>query len=458
MVIQNIFKINENFKPVIKMESLKYRLFTQDEFWRDIPQFSNVSEKDFLNYKWQTRNSIYDQKTLIKTISNIAPKEFIEAACQGFSRVPMAVRITPYLLSLIDWNNPWNDPIRKQFIPVSTQLIEDHPMLSFDSLHERQDAVTSSLVHRYPQKALFLALDTCPTYCRFCTRSYAVGQNTNIMKKGNFSVDSKRWEEAFNYIESHPELEDIVISGGDTYNLSAEQIKTIGFRLLQIPQIRRIRFASKGLAVMPMKVLTDENWLDAITSVLELGKKLYKEVALHTHFNHANEITGITQRAMQRFFERGLVVRDQTVLLRGINDTSEQMQFLIQRLSYINIQPYYVFQHDLVKGVEDLRTSVQTAIDIEKSLRGIIAGFKTPTVAIDAPAGGGKRSIHSYEYYNRKTGVSVYTAPSVRPGKYFLYFDPLHSLAENIRNAWKDPKQQQIMCDEALNEARKAKF
>jgi lysine 2,3-aminomutase len=444
----------EKVKPVVQLNSFKYCQLQEDEFWRKIPKFENISSNDFLSYKWQTSNSVYSENKLIETIKGIAPDDFIEAACQGFSQVPMAVRITPYLLSLIDWNDPWNDPIRKQFIPVSNQLMENHPMLSFDSLHELEDASVPGLVHRYAQKALFLPLNTCPTYCRFCTRSYAVGNDTNTVKKANLSIDPQRWEAAFNYIESRPELEDIVISGGDTYNLSAKHIKIIGFRLLQIPHIRRIRFATKGLAVMPMKILTDEKWLDAITSVLSLGKKLYKEVALHTHFNHANEITDITLRAMRLLFDRGLIVRNQSVLLRGVNDTAEQMQLLVKRLGYINVQPYYVYQHDLVEGVEDLRTSVQTAIEIEKNVRGVIAGFKTPTFVLDTPGGGGKRCVHSYEYYNRKTGVSVYTAPAVKPGKYFLYFDPLHSLSEDIRKAWKNPQQGQQMCDEALKKAK----
>ncbi|MFN6486983.1 MULTISPECIES: KamA family radical SAM protein [unclassified Nostoc] len=446
----------EKVKPVGDIYSPKYSQIQEDEFWRKIPKFEKISSKDFLNYKWQKINSVYTENKLINIIKGIVPDDFIEAACQGFSQVPMAVRITPYLLSLIDWNDPWNDPIRKQFIPVNNQLMENHPMLSFDSLHELGNAPVPGLVHRYPQKALFLPLDTCPTYCRFCTRSYAVGNDTNMVKKANLAIDPQRWEAVFNYIESCPELEDIVISGGDTYNLSAKHIKTIGFRLLQIPHIRRIRFATKGLAVMPMKILTDEKWLDAITSVLSLGNKLYKEVALHTHFNHANEITDITLRAMKLLFERGLIVRNQTVLLRGVNDTVEQMQLLVKRLSYINIQPYYVYQHDLVQGVEDLRTSVQTAINIEKNVRGVIAGFKTPTFVLDTPGGGGKRCIHSYEYYNRETGVSVYTAPAVKPGKYFLYFDPLHSLGEGIQKDWKNPQQRQKICEEALNKAKTA--
>ncbi|HBB32775.1 MAG TPA: KamA family radical SAM protein [Cyanobacteria bacterium UBA8803] len=426
--------------------------YLDDAFWCKIPAFSQVSEDEFIDYKWQIKHSVCNEPNLIKTIKDIAPDEFIKAACQGFSKTPMAVRITPYLLSLINWRDPWHDPICKQFIPTSNQLMEDHPMLRLDSLHELKDAIAPGLIHRYAHKALFLPLDTCPAYCRFCTRSYAVGRDTNIVKKVNLPIAPQRWKEAFNYIESHPELEDVAISGGDTYNLSAEHIKAIGFRLLQIPHIRRIRFATRGIAVMPMKILSDEKWLKAITSVLNLGRQLHKEVALHTHFNHASEITSITQLAMNQLFELGLVVRNQTVLLRGVNDTASQMQLLIKRLSYINIQPYYVYQHDLVKGVEDLRTSVETAIKLEKNVRGVAAGFNTPTFVLDTPGGGGKRCIHSYEYYNRETGVSVYTAPAVKPGQYFLYFDPLHSLKVEIRAAWQDPKKREEMCSEALKE------
>ncbi|WP_460200069.1 KamA family radical SAM protein, partial [Scytonema sp. NUACC21] len=399
---------------------------------------------------WQIKNSISDLIKLVETIKGVVSDDFIETIGLGFHLAPMNVRVTPYLLSLIDWNDPWNDPIRKQFIPVSNQLMEDHPMLTLDSLHEQKDSPVSGLTHRYIDKALFLTVNSCPVYCRFCTRRYAIGADTETVKKVNLSLYSKHWENAFQYIESRPELEDIVISGGDTYNLSAEALKKIGFRLLQMPNIQRIRFATKGLAVMPMKILSDEKWVDAITEIVLLGRKLHKQVAIHTHFNNAQEITMISKLAMDKLFERGINVRNQSVLLRGVNDTSEKMQLLVKRLSYINVQPYYVFQHDMVKGVEDLRTCVQTAIEIEKDVRGVTAGFNTPTFVLDAPCGGGKRCIHSYEYYNRETGVSVYTAPSVKPGQYFMYFDPFHSLSEEIRQAWKDQKKRQQMCLDAI--------
>lgn len=154
---------------------------------------------------------------------------------------------------------------------------------------------------------------------------------------------------------------------------------------------------------------------------------------------------------MNKLFERGIIVRNQTVLLQGVNDTSIKMQSLIKELIYMNIQPYYVYQHDMVKGVEDLRTSLKTTINLEKNIRGLTAGFNTPTFVIDAPGGGGKRCIHSYEYYNQETGVSVYTSPLVKPGEYFLYFDPLSTLKTEIQQAWQDKNKQLQMCQEAIS-------
>src|SRR5439155_20410977 len=141
-------------------------------------------------------------------------------------------------------------------------------------------------------------------YCRFCTRSYAIGGNTETVEKLKLSARTQRWEAAFTYIASRPELEDIVISGGDTYNLKAEHIQMIGERLLNMPNIRRIRYATKGFAVSPQKILTDHGWLDALARVVELGSKLHKDVVVHSHFNHPDEITGTEQDAMGRMTGR----------------------------------------------------------------------------------------------------------------------------------------------------------
>jgi len=443
-------------RPPVDPATLRHRDLLQGDFWRRIPAYAGVSEAEFLDHKWQMKQTITRVDKLLAALQGLVPQSFVEDAQKGFARAPMAVRVSPYLLSLIDWSAPYEDPLRRQFIPLGSSILPDHPKLRFDSLNEQGDAPVPGLTHRYPDKALFLALDTCPVYCRFCTRSYAVGPDVDQaeLEKVSLKANKDRWENVFTYIASRPELEDIVISGGDSYNLRDDQITEIGNRLLDIPHVRRMRFATKGPAVMPQKILTDDDWFKALVSVVHRGRTMAKEVVLHTHFNHPNEITEITRRAMNRLHAEGVTVRNQSVLQRGVNDGVETMQLLVRRLSWVNVQPYYVYVHDLVKGVEELRTTVETAIALEKAVRGTLAGFNTPTFVVDAPGGGGKRVVHSFEHYNRTTGISVYTAPSVKPGQYFLYFDPLHLLPKRGQMRWKDEAEHSKMVQEALDRAQ----
>ncbi len=439
----------KHLKPRVDPSTLHHRQLLDGAFWKRIPAYRDVDEATFLDHSWQAKHSITNPAKLLAAVQDLVPQAFYDDVIEGFKRAPMSIRVSPYLLSLIDWTDPYNDPLRRQFVPVASKLFPDHPKLTLDSLHEQADAPVAGLTHRYPDKALFLTLDTCPVYCRFCTRSYAVGVDTDEVEKVSLKATEDRWAHAFQYIGERIELEDIVVSGGDSYQLKARQITLIGNKLLEMPNIRRIRFATKGPAVMPMKLITDTEWLDALTAVVERGRKLHKEVVLHTHFNHPNEITAITKRALDGVFERGIITRNQSVLQRGVNDTVETMQLLVKRLGHCQVHPYYVYVHDLVKGVEDLRTTLQTALDIEKAVRGVTAGFHTPTFVVDAPGGGGKRVAHSFEHYDRDTGVSVFAAPSVKPG-FFVYFDPVDTLAPAIQQRWKDPAEQQKMVDSAI--------
>jgi lysine 2,3-aminomutase len=204
---------------------------------------------------------------------------------------------------------------------------------------------------------------------------------------------------------------------------------------------------------MPMKIITHKEWLDALTAIVDRGRKLGKDVVLHTHFNAPEEITWISERAMGMLFERGIFVRNQSVLIRGVNDTPERMQLLVKRLGHVNVHPYYVYMHDMVKGVEELRTTIQTATEIEKFVRGSTAGFNSPTFVCDAPGGGGKRDVHSYEYYDRENGIAVYAAPSVKPGKAFLYFDPIDKLSADAQARWAVRDIQEQMIHDALSKA-----
>jgi lysine 2,3-aminomutase len=439
--------------PMPSASDLAHRVLRDGEFWRTIPAYKDVDEATFLNHIWQGQHSVKTPQELLATIEGLVPAGFIDDVNDGFHRAPMAVRVSPYMIASIDWTKPELDPIRTQFIPLGSRLRPDHPMLTLDSLHEQEDAPVPGLTHRYHDKALFLPLNICPVYCRFCTRSYAIGSDTDVVDKVDLHIDVKRWQAAFAYIASRPELEDIVISGGDAYQLSPKNITLIGESLLAIEHVRRLRFATKGLAVMPSKVLTDHAWLDALTGVVEHGRKLGKDVVVHTHFNNPNEISVITQRAANELFQRGITVRNQTVLIRGVNDTFETMLLLIRRLSYLNIHPYYVYMHDLVRGVEDLRTPLSTALELEKKIRGATAGFNTPLFVCDAPGGGGKRDAHSFEYYDHENGISVFTAPSVKPGECFFYYDPIDSLSDEAQARWKDPENRRKMIENAREKA-----
>ena len=440
-------------KPAAATSQFEYKNLKQGEFWRHVPAYREIDEATFLDHLWQQKHSIKTPEELVGTIRDLAPPEFVADIEAGFAHAPMAVRVSPYALSLIDWNDPHNDPIRRQFIPMASSLLPDHPRLTLDSLHEQDDSPVPGLVHRYTDKALFLPLNVCPVYCRFCTRSYAIGPDTEEVDKVSLAKTPAQWQQAFQYISERHELEDIVISGGDTYQLPPKNIELIGNALLDIPHVRRMRFATKGPAIMPMKIITHTEWLDAIAAVVERGRKLGKDVVLHTHFNAPEEITWITQKAMGMLFERGIFTRNQSVLIRGVNDTPERMALLVKRLGHVNVHPYYVYMHDMVKGVEELRTTIQTATETEKFVRGSTAGFNTPTFVCDAPGGGGKRDVHSYEYYDRENGIAVYAAPSVKPGKAFLYFDPIDKLSPDAQARWIVPELQEQMIAEALRRA-----
>ncbi len=418
-----------------------------------IPAYREVTETQFNDHGWQLKHSVTNTRELFETVQEVVDPAFLQDASAGFLRAPMAIRVTPYLISLIDWSSPYSDPLRKQYIPLSSEQMSDHPELEMDSLHEQASSPVPGLTHRYPDKVLLLALDHCPVYCRYCTRSYAVGASTSTVEKRKLGQGKDRLEAAFAYIASRPQIEDVVVSGGDAAMLRPERIRWIGETLLGIENVCRIRFATKAPAILPQKILSDHEWYRAIADVHRLGRRLHKEVCVHTHFSHPNEVTEISRNAMNRFMEDGITVRNQAVLQRNVNDSPETMILLTRRLSYLNVHPYYVYMHDLVKGVEDLRTPLSAGIDIEKWVRGATAGFNTPSFVVDLPEGGGKRSVHSFEHYNRETGISVFISPSVNGEKMFLYFDPVHSLRPAVQEAWFNRNARREMIEDALHRA-----
>jgi lysine 2,3-aminomutase len=410
--------------------------FRGDRFWRKIPGWSDVSAKEFGDYSWQQRNSVTSLPRVGKVLKHLLTDSLAKDIEAGLERTPMNVRMTPYIFSLIDWENAIDDPIRKQFLPLGSQFLDDHPCYMDDSLNEEGDKATPYLTHRYPDKVLFLPITLCPVYCSYCTRSRVVGGSTAVKSKSTYGATHGEWESTFQYIRDNPRIEDVVISGGDAFLLRPAQIKQIGMALLDIPHIRRIRFATKGIAILPMKILSDEKWMAALESVCKAGRERMKEVCVHTHFSTESEMTSWTLLAMQELVNRGIKVRNQSVLIRGVNNSFEVMYRTVKKLSYLNIQPYYIYVHDMVPGCEHLRTTVAEACDLSKRLQGSIAGFNTPRVVCDAPGGGGKREVSSYDHYDPTLGISTWSSPSVRGDETFHYYDPIDQLPEAGQEFW----------------------
>ena len=233
--------------------------------------------------------------------------------------------------------------------------------------------------------------------------------------------------------------------------MTAAHIKAIGERLLGIDHIRRIRYATKGIAILPQKITSDEKWMEAFLDIHRLGIEKNKSVVIHTHFSSPREITQWSRDAMNRLFGESVVVRNQAVLQQGVNESPDIMIRMNKKLSYMNIQPYYVYLHDMVPGCEHLRTTLAEAVELEKQVRGSSAGFNTPTFVCDAPGGGGKRHIASWEYYDKENGISIWRAPSVKPKELFIYFDSLHKLSSVANRRWADPVLRENMINHAIH-------
>jgi lysine 2,3-aminomutase len=433
-----------------KIPELEHRNFRNDEFWKEIPAWSQVTRDEFKDHLWQLKNSIRKIDQVEKVLGNRVTKEFTQDLRDGQVQTPMNIRITPYIFALIDWDDPVNDPLRRQFLPIGSQFVPDHPMKASDSLAEDEDSPVPLLTHRYPDKVLFLPITICPVYCSYCTRSRLIGGDTESIQKDGHGANPKHWVQVFEYLGRNPLVEDVVVSGGDAFMLTPAQLEHIGEELVKIPHIRRIRFATKGIAIFPMKILTDDAWFKSFLKVQKLGRTYGKQVVIHTHFSCTKEITKWSQLAMDKLFNEGVVVRNQAVLQEHVNNTVEEMVLLTRKISFMNIQPYYVYMHDMVPGCEHFRTTLKEGVELEKAVRGTTAGFNTPTFVCDLPGGGGKRHVASYEYYDEENGISVWKAPRVRPGRVFTYFDPIHKLSKEAQQRWGKKKDREQMIKEAI--------
>ncbi len=400
--------------------------------WAKFKPWQDITPDEFEDNAWQDRNAISRISQLKTALDGVVSPRLMDEIEAGLNSSGMSIRLNPYMICRIDWSNAENDPIRRQFLPMLCEQENDHPCLEIDSLAERRHSPVTGIVHRYPDKVLFLVTSVCPVYCQYCTRSYAVGQDTQLIQKDHVT-SAQNWLPALDYIRSNSRIEDVVLSGGDLARLKPAHVRSLGTALLEIEHVRRIRLATKALSVQPMKFISDRDWTSAVLELVARGRSMFKDVCLHTHFNHPNEVTPIVERAMRRLHEHGVLVRNQTVLLRGVNDDAGTICALIKRLGRLNIHPYYVYLCDMVKATEHFRLPLSTAQRLEKHVRGTTAGFNTPLFIVDTPSG--KRDVHSAEFHDGDYGVSAFISPAVS-GETCYYYDPVRSLGQAARAAW----------------------
>jgi len=330
--------------------------------------FPNATPADWASWQWQIRNSIISLEN-IRRIIHLSEDES-SAIVHHAGGIPF--RITPHYASLLSRDNP-SQAIRKSVIPVMGEYLFS-PCEAEDPLSEEDQSPVPGLVHRYPDRVLFLTTGFCSTYCRYCTRSRMVGNNQRF--RGSIS----QWQKAIAYIENTPEVRDVLISGGDPLTLPDSQLEYLLGNIARIHHVEMIRIGTKVPVVLPQR----------ITPKLIRILKRFRPLWMSLHFTHPDELTPETAAACNLLADAGIPMGSQTVLLKGINDNVETLRSLYHGLLRIRVRPYYLYQCDPILGSSHFRTSVAKGLEMIEGLRGHTTGYAIPQYVIDAPGGGGK--------------------------------------------------------------------
>ena len=329
--------------------------------------YPDVTDAQWNDWKWQQKNRVQTLEELAR-LFNI--DDMTSERLGGVFEL-YRTAITPYYLCLIDFDDP-KDPLRVQSVPAVEELLNPGE-LTWDPLNEEGDSPVTGIVHRYPDRCLFLVTSYCPLYCRYCTR-----KRKWVDEDG--TTGQRKIEKMIEYVADHPEIRDVIVSGGDPLSLSLTYLEKILAGLRAIPHVEIIRFGSRVPVFLPQRIDSE------MTSLLEK----YHPIWINTHFNHPNEITPESAAACDRLLRAGIPVNNQAVLLRGVNDCPYTMRDLVQGLMKIRVRPYYLYLCDQVMGAEHFRTSVGEGIEIIEFLRGHTSGLAVPQFVMDAPGGGGK--------------------------------------------------------------------
>ncbi len=378
---------SEKEKTVISERSKAF----MDSFYPGLP------EKEWNNWHWQIKNSVRTTDQLEQFI-HLTENEI---SVVGKKSHTLPIRITPYYMSLITGNDP-EYALRKTLIPVFNELISGSGE-TLDPLSEEHHSPAPNIVHRYPDRVLFLATGFCSAYCRYCTR-------THMVAKEKCHVGFKAWEAGLQYIEAHREVRDVIVSGGDPLTMPDFHIEYLLSRLRKIPHVEIIRIGSKVPVVLPQR----------ITKSLANILKKYHPLFMSIHFTHPDELTPEVKEACEKLANAGIPLGSQTVLLKGINDDVEVLKKLMHGLLQNRVRPYYLYQCDPIPGSSHFRTPISKGLEIIKGLRGHTSGYAVPQFVIDAPGGGGKIPLLPEYYLGHEDG---YAKLMNYEGRVFLYPD-----------------------------------
>ncbi len=344
--------------------------------------FPEATLANWNDWQWQLRHRICSSKAASAVLQ--LSKDEQEAIASFGRNLPVAV--TPYYASLLDRSDPTH-PLRRAVIPVKAEFAVS-PGESSDPLSEDHDSPVPGLVHRYPDRVLFLVTDYCSSYCRYCTRSRMVGDGRSSQ------INPSQWERAIAYIEANTQIRDVLLSGGDPLTLSNERLESLLSRLRRIKHVEFLRIGTKAPVVLPQR----------ITPGLVRMLRRYHPLWMSIHFTHHEELTPETSQACERLADAGIPLGSQTVLLAGINDRVETMKKLVHGLLRIRVKPYYLYQCDPILGSSHFRTPVAKGLEIIRGLRGHTSGYAVPTYVIDAPGGGGKIPLIPESVLGREDG------------------------------------------------------
>lgn len=360
--------------------------------------YADVPRREWNDWRWQIKNRLKNVDDVVRVLN--PPEEIIEGIKIATRHFRMS--ITPYYAGLIDLDNPYC-PIKAQAIPSANEAqFSESDMV--DPLEEDRDSPVPGLIHRYPDRVLLLVTGICSMYCRHCTRRRLVGHT-------DMHYDSKRFQCAIDYIAAHPEVRDVIVSGGDPLTMSTERLEQLIKKLRDIPHVEIVRLGSRIPVVLPMRITPN---------LIKMLRK-YHPIYFATHFNHAREITRESTKACTMLADGGFPIENQSVLLRDVNDCPHVFKELNQKLLSIRVRPYYIYQCDLSRGISHFRTSLGRGIQIMEALRGHTSGLAVPTFVVDLPGGGGKvplmptyilaRSDDRAVLRNYEGAITVYMEP-----------------------------------------------